>query len=495
MYNPTDPPAGDPTDNDEFEFIELKNIGDETLDLTYVSFIEGINFDFASSNITRLTGGDFVLVVKNKAAFESRYGGSMSTRIAGEYSGKLANEGEKISLVDLRNGTIAEFEYSDDSGWPQSADGAGHSLVPLESAILGQAEGSLNYGGNWRASTYIGGSPGRDDPEPVNTVVINEIMAHTDYINPLYPEYVSNDWIELYNKSGTTVNVADWYLSDDITNLKKWAIPAIAIVGHGHTSFDEIIGFHNPIDSGFGLNKAAEQVILSYLPSTLQDRVADYITFKGQQNDISLGRWPDGDRYWSRMIPSRDSVNTEPILDIVIDELMYHPVDNNDEYIELYNPMAYLIYLENADGPWRLDGAVSFTFPSGISIPAGGRLIIVGFDPYIEVARLDNFIAAYNTGPLTAGVDIVGPWSGNLSNTSERLAVELPQEPDQPGDSVSWVIVDEVIYADVPPWPNTADGSNNALQRVDTGQYTTMGAGNDPRNWIAEPPSPGRANP
>ncbi len=34
MYNPAAAASGDATDNDEFEFIELKNIGDETLDLT-----------------------------------------------------------------------------------------------------------------------------------------------------------------------------------------------------------------------------------------------------------------------------------------------------------------------------------------------------------------------------------------------------------------------------------------------------------------------------
>jgi len=167
MYNPADADISRGelnVDNDEFEFIELKNIGDETLDLTYVSFIEGVSFDFANSNITSLAPGDFVLVVKNIAAFESRYGAGVSNKIAGEYSGKLANEGEKISLVDIWNGTIAEFEYSDDSGWPQSADGAGHSLVPLASAILSGPDGSLNDGGNWRASTNIGGSPGRDDP-------------------------------------------------------------------------------------------------------------------------------------------------------------------------------------------------------------------------------------------------------------------------------------------------------------------------------------------
>ncbi len=219
--------------------------------------------------MTNLPAGDFVLVVKDKDAFKSRYGSGWSGKIAGEYSGKLANEGETISLVDLWNGTIAEFQYNDGRGWPLSADGAGHSLVPLDSALLGQPEGSLNYGGNCRASTYIGGSPGQDDPDPVVNIVLNEVMAHTDYTNPLYPDYDSNDWIELYNTAASPVSLQNWYLSDSADDLKKWAIPAVLIAGYGRLSFDEVTGFHNPITTGFGLDKAGEQVFLSYLPGNL----------------------------------------------------------------------------------------------------------------------------------------------------------------------------------------------------------------------------------
>jgi hypothetical protein len=166
MYNPVIPTFDNSTDSDEFEFIELKNIGDEILDLTSVSFIDGITFDFGDGDITSLGPGDFVLVVENKGAFESLYGTSISDKIAGQYNGKLSNDGENISLVDLWNGTIAEFEYNDGRGWPLSADGGGHSLVPLTSALLGEPDGSLNSSSNWRASSYIGGSPGMDDPEP-----------------------------------------------------------------------------------------------------------------------------------------------------------------------------------------------------------------------------------------------------------------------------------------------------------------------------------------
>jgi hypothetical protein len=163
MYNPPAPSTGG-LDNNEFEFIELKNIGTETLNLSGVSFNQGITFDFAAGSVTALGPGRFVLVVRNEAACLSRYGPALAGVIAGEYQGKLANEGETISLVDRWNGTIAEFTYDDGPDWPQAADGGGHSLVPRAAALLAEPQGSLNDPANWRASASIHGSPGRDDP-------------------------------------------------------------------------------------------------------------------------------------------------------------------------------------------------------------------------------------------------------------------------------------------------------------------------------------------
>jgi hypothetical protein len=163
MYNP----AGSPDDgmnNDDYEFIELKNIGDSTLALKHVSFADGIVFDFNDSTVTQLEPGQFVLVVSNIAAFESRYGQAYSHIIAGEYSGRFANDGERVVLVDYWDGTIADFEYDDGDSWPDLADGQGHSLVPLASALDKQNDGSLSNAVNWRASTNTGGSPGMDDP-------------------------------------------------------------------------------------------------------------------------------------------------------------------------------------------------------------------------------------------------------------------------------------------------------------------------------------------
>jgi len=480
----------DPLVSGDYEFLELHNTNPDTwVDLTSMTFTNGITLTFPSGSSIPPNGYGLVVRANNAgdfAGFRMHYGLSSAVPIFGPYGGRLANEGERVTLVAADGTTVTSFRYDNRRSWPLPALAAGHSLVPLDTVV--QAPGSLDYGGNWRFSTFLNGSPGAPDPISTPTVVLNEIAAHTHFSSPGYPDYDSNDWIELRNCTSAAINLSGWYLSDDAANLVKWAIPTTATIpAHGRLVFDEITGFHHPITTGFGISQAGEQVFLSHLPGTAANRVVDAVTFKGQELGVSLARKPDGGTNWYdwyATVSTRNTENTSPIADVVISEFMYNPPTTQvDEYVELYNPTSHSINLFNATGPWQLSAGVDYVLPPGISIPAGGYVLVVKFNPSDPIA-LAAFKNSYGLTTITA--QLIGPFTGNLSNAGERLALERPQAGETPLDPVNWVIVDEAIYFDQWPWTDQADGTGKSLHRVAFSR-----SGNDPSNWIAGQPNPG----
>ncbi|MGE5294145.1 MAG: lamin tail domain-containing protein [Solirubrobacterales bacterium] len=148
MYHPGD--TGDPNDPNT-EFIELTNIGDESINLNLVRFSEGVDFTFPSAT---LIPGGCILVVKDPAAFEARYGPGLP--IAGRYEGNLSNAGERLRLQDAARRTIHDFRFED--GWYKTTDGEGCSLVVIDPATTDPM--SLDDETAWRVSRRVGGSPG-----------------------------------------------------------------------------------------------------------------------------------------------------------------------------------------------------------------------------------------------------------------------------------------------------------------------------------------------
>src|SRR5258705_551724 len=64
-------------------------------------------------------------------------------------------------------------------------------------------------------------------------VVINEFMAINRH-GLLDQDGETSDWIEVYNPTASTVNLQNWYLSDDASDLRKWQFPAVAIPAAGY---------------------------------------------------------------------------------------------------------------------------------------------------------------------------------------------------------------------------------------------------------------------
>jgi hypothetical protein len=122
MYNP---PASGNIDGDEFEFLELKNVGSQELDLSGIHFTNGVEYVFPIG--TRLSAGAFYLLVKNTTNFASKYPG---VRIDGVFTNNLSNSGEALALIHAAGAPIQQFTYDDQTPWPISADSGGFRSCP-----------------------------------------------------------------------------------------------------------------------------------------------------------------------------------------------------------------------------------------------------------------------------------------------------------------------------------------------------------------------------
>jgi len=197
MYHPADVGGVDLST----EFVELKNIGNSTLNLNSVKFTDGIDFTFGD---TTIAPGEYIVVVENINAFETHYGQGVVT-IAGQYNGRLDNGGEIITLTDSIGQIVNSFEYKD--SWFDITDGDGFSLTLIDPCNTDPNNWTKKE--FWRPSAVVGGSPGENDdnlvPNP-GDIVINEVLAHSDAL--LY------DWIELHNTADQAINIGDWFLSD-----------------------------------------------------------------------------------------------------------------------------------------------------------------------------------------------------------------------------------------------------------------------------------------
>ncbi|MHB1034612.1 MAG: lamin tail domain-containing protein [Pirellulales bacterium] len=469
MYNPAAPPVGSTYLPDDFEFIELKNVGAQTINLNGVQFTQGITFNFSGSAVTSLTPGQFVLVVKNQTAFATRYN-TAGMSIAGEYTGQLNNAGDSLKLEANLGQPILDFSYAD--GWYDQTDGHGFSLAIMDASA---ARDTWSNKASWRPSAFENGSPGADDPLLVpsaESVLINEALTHTDQ--------PTGDWIELWNTNAGPIDIGGWYLSDDASNPAKYHIAAgTTIPGGGYRVFNQATQFGNAADPGtnvvFGLSELGDEVYLT--AGQVGGALLGYqekVDFGAADKEVTFGRYTKstgGTDFVALSASTSGAANAYPkVGPVVINELMYDPGPGGDEFIELLNTSGADVPLYDPANPantWQLRDAVDFVFPTGTSIAANGYVLIVPIDPAA-------FRAKYG---IPAAVPVLGPYTGNLDNAGEPVELYKPGDPEPIG-TVPYVRVDRVNYNDKAPWPLQAAGLGSALNRIVPTNY-----GNDVANW------------
>ncbi len=123
MYHPA--ASGGP------EYLELENVGSQSLDLSGVRLGGGITFVFPEN--TSLAPGGFVVVTDDVVSFAQTYGTAVG--LAGEYTGQLNNGGEELVLQFAAPLDTAILRFSYEPDWYPSTDGGGASLAIRDAGI------------------------------------------------------------------------------------------------------------------------------------------------------------------------------------------------------------------------------------------------------------------------------------------------------------------------------------------------------------------------
>ncbi|NQT82510.1 lamin tail domain-containing protein, partial [bacterium] len=141
----------DVTNDRAEEFVELYNAGAGAVNLEGWRFTGGITFVFPARVV--IEGGGYVVLCADSAMYVLRHPEVLN--IVGDFTGRLSNGGETITLLDELSRVVDSVGYGDSYPWPSSADGDGPSLELIHPLLDSDAAAS------WEASFNDGGTPGR----------------------------------------------------------------------------------------------------------------------------------------------------------------------------------------------------------------------------------------------------------------------------------------------------------------------------------------------
>ncbi|HON07939.1 MAG TPA: lamin tail domain-containing protein, partial [Verrucomicrobiota bacterium] len=423
-------------DGKNLEFIEIYNSNPWFHDIGLHRISGDVDYTFPPG--TKINGNSFIVVAADPSAIKQVYG---IDYVYGPYTNTLKKSGT-IRLRDEQNTILLEVNYLSKPPWPVGADGTGHSIV------LARPSYGENDPRAWDLSDVVGGTPGQFNiqrPTIFEDIVINEILANSH-------SNVVEDYVELYNHSNFTNDISGCVLTDN-PDTNKFVVPqGTFIPPRGYVVFWQS-------QLGFGLKGDGDTI---YLKASDGERVIDAIRFDAQLEDLSYGRYPDGanEFYVLKELTPGSSNTAIYIDDIVINEIMYHPISNNDDdqYVELYNKGTNSINI----GGWRFVDGIDFTFPTNTIISSGG---------YLVVARnAANLLKKYSQ---LNSANTIGDFNSSLSHSGERLALAKPvysYTTNQNGviiTNISYAVVTEFSYKDGGRWGEWSDGGGSSLELKD----------------------------
>ncbi len=201
---------------------------------------------------------------------------------------KLSGGGEEIALFDkedLGNAKVHAFKYG-----PVAADVSIGFLPDLGTSKA--ANFSFGYSPEYLATPTPGSGNGAS--ALYSGICINEFHTTSEAGGV-------DDWVELYNRGASSIDISGMYLSDNRSENLKYQIPPGTIVPvGGFVVFDEVT-------LGFSFSSSGEVILLTAADGTSG---LDFYDYGQQVADVSEGRLTDGGSRWGALdTPTPGSAN------------------------------------------------------------------------------------------------------------------------------------------------------------------------------------------
>jgi len=240
-------------------------------------------------------------------------------------------------------------------------------------------------------------------------LVINEVLADNDTVyTDEFGEF--EDVIELYNAGTLSVDLGGMYLTDDLSDTRRWEIPAGVLLPPGGTLvfFADDEELEGPLHTSFSLSRFGEEVGLFHDDASGNFEL-DRVVFGPQVQDLSLGCLPDGgSRRFTLLQPSPGARNV--------------PVPGATRAYDALDPALNPAELLLASGApltgqtpiFSLQGAPpgsSGTFVVGtgpLAVPVGGGWLLARNDVAVLPLTTDGLGSAQIGLPIPAQPALVG---------------------------------------------------------------------------------------
>lgn len=480
------------------EWFEIYNNSGVDVNLNGLIITDGMSDSIGVTDDILLEAGSYAVFASRESSTDN--GGITDVTYAYNRSSFRLNDYDQVALYNVSGTLFDSITYDTEEGFPV-ASGASLSLASLDASLNDQ----YHY---WCvSSTTFGagdaGTPGSANEScdlPILGAVDVDTLSYGDLVisevmhDPSAVEDYRGEWFEIYNKSGSDVNLNGLDVStaftideDVVVENGDYAVIAVkegATINGGISNVDYAYNNHNTFYLNLGdeitLNNSSGILdSLMYSPYDGFDMASGASMMLGDldadNNDsgaywcISTSSFGDGDfgtpgtanDACSLTISSSIDVDSLSVGDLVISEIMHDPTvvpDYRGEWFEVFNNSGSDVNLNGLQVTGS--GAESFTINEDVPVSAGSYAILA--------AR------SYGNG-LSVSIDYKYSRSTLKLDRGDRIALLN-----------STITLDEVIYSIGQGYPNdpgqsisldVLDSSSNDVSSSWCSSSSNMGSG------------------